>query len=444
MDTDILQQKDKKNNLLLYFIYSILFLSFLFSSYDTFLSFKVKGFTVRTSQLLLIIFMVIVLFQILFKNTPLVFPIGYNFLILWAFFILLFIPNTTLLSRNIGYGVWLIFHILLITVFVSYVNNEKAALTILKLYITSFFINSLLLNVVFILAFSKGITIPMFNLIWRGGIPRVALFSYEPSYFSTYLIAGLVLTIYLWIKDCKLFRHSYWLIVFIFIEVLAIFLSNARSGYIVFTMFILFLLFEQVYILIKKKRINYRYIIIIVIFFICIMFFYYTFKKVFKGAALEHIFLDTGIYKGSNLTVSSRLNAARDTFKVFLNHPFIGVSLGGIPAARGELLGQVITSQSAAKQFEGMTVLLEILAASCVIGFILFLLYFMKTLIKPLLENNIILKALVISLIIEFILLQFNQNIQRLYFWLHIAVLSMFYSIYGKGKERLMRLKTFW
>ena len=91
-----------------------------------------------------------------------------------------------------------------------------------------------------------------------------------------------------------------------------------------------------------------------------------------------------------------------------------------------------------------MTVLLEILAASGVIGFILFLLYFMKTLIKPLLENNIILKALVISLIIEFILLQFNQNIQRLYFWLHIAVLSMFYSIYGKGKERLMRLKTFW
>ena len=171
---------------------------------------------------------------------------------------------------------------------------------------------------------------------------------------------------------------------------------------------------------------------------------YYLFKRQYGTNVISRIFGGTGIFSTRSGTFTRRLLNAKETFKVFLSNPFIGVSLGGIPAGRGELIGKVITSQSEAKHLEGMSVLLEVLAASGVVGFIFFALYSIKLFFKPLFENNVLLKALAISLIFQFIMLQFNQNIQRLYFWLHVAVLSMAYQVHGKYKERFMRFKPFW
>ena len=42
-------------------------------------------------------------------------------------------------------------------------------------------------------------------------------------------------------------------------------------------------------------------------------------------------------------------------------------------------------------------------------------------------EQRNIMNALVISLIMELAILQLNQNILRLYLWIHIAVVSMYY-----------------
>lgn len=189
---------------------------------------------------------------------------------------------------------------------------------------------------------------------------------------------------------------------------------------------------------------NIRFVIMAVIFLIGAMSIFLLFKKEFKTNVIEQIFLETGIFTETNISSGRRLQDARSTFKVFLNHPVVGVSLGGIPAGRGELAGLIVTSQAQAKNMEGIVVLFEVLAASGIVGFIFFVLYFLKLTVKPVIKKNKILSALVISLIFEFIMLQFNQNILRLYFWVHVAMLSAFYHVYGKDKERFMRLKHFW
>lgn len=88
-------------------------------------------------------------------------------------------------------------------------------------------------------------------------------------------------------------------------------------------------------------------------------------------------------------------------------------------------------------------VFLEILAASGIFGFLPFILYIGILFVKPMqlvkkleLENQKILTALLFSLLSEIIILQFNQNILRPYFWLHIAILSAYFTI-SKQKAAL-------
>ncbi len=446
MTDNIPNQQLRRNHLESFLILPLIFMSFLLSSYDTFLSFTVKGFTVRTAQLTLFLFIGITIIKDVLIKKSISVPIGFNFLIVWTFFILLFIPNTTFLLRNIGYGIWLIFHIVLILSFCNCVRSEESALIVMKLYIISFFINSIFLIGEFIVAYFELFDIPFMPLSFRGRVPRVALFTYEPSYFATYLIPGLVLTIYLWIKNCRIFKKKnfFWLTFFQISGVIALFLSTGRSGYVVFFLFMVYLIFEHIYIFIKNKKFNVRLIIFIFIFLIGFSILFYIFKRHYGTDVFENIFGGTGIFTKGKASFTDRLNTGYNTFKVFLKHPVIGVSLGGIPSGRGESVGTVITSQAEAKNLEGMIVIIEVVASSGIVCFIFFILYFLKISVKPLFEDNMILKALAISLIFGFIILQFNQNIQRLYFWLHIAVLSMFYSVYGKGKERFMRLKSFW
>lgn len=136
----------------------------------------------------------------------------------------------------------------------------------------------------------------------------------------------------------------------------------------------------------------------------------------------------------SSHSVNERLQAAIDTFKVFLNNPFIGVSLGGIPSHRASLYGINISTQIEAKRFEGMNVLIELLAASGSFGFFFFLLFVLnliklhirlikkskKIFNKPSVLLSIT-NTLGISLIVEIFALTMNQNILRPYVWLNIA-----------------------
>src|SRR5262249_40687611 len=116
--------------------------------------------------------------------------------------------------------------------------------------------------------------------------------------------------------------------------------------------------------------------------------------------------------------------------------PFIGYSLGGIaPAIREQKHDTAIRTNLDAKQYEGNSVFIEVLAASGVIGFVPFVVYLITLLVKPSVlalaspePIRGVLLGLVWGLAIELVALQASQNILRPYLWFHIAIVSAAYA----------------
>ena len=148
------------------------------------------------------------------------------------------------------------------------------------------------------------------------------------------------------------------------------------------------------------------------------------------------IFLNgTGVSDVPAHSIVQRENSLEETIAVFLQHPLIGRSLGGVSSAIAENSGAVIHSFEESKNFEGMTVFAEILAASGVIGSIPFFVFLITTIRKPLTLARMappfyssLLRGLVRSLVFAWAVLQFNQNVLRPYLWTHVAMLATVYA----------------
>ena len=132
------------------------------------------------------------------------------------------------------------------------------------------------------------------------------------------------------------------------------------------------------------------------------------------------------------------------TWKVFLQSPWYGYSLGGIAPAIAELNGATSITQEIVKNYEGLCIFLEILAASGIIGFLFFVFFLSKILLSSLLLKKETKKRpqefsnfppislhnlLLIGLIAQLILLCLNQNVLRNYLWIHFAMLNVSFFI---------------
>jgi hypothetical protein len=143
-------------------------------------------------------------------------------------------------------------------------------------------------------------------------------------------------------------------------------------------------------------------------------------------------------------SASIRLDDFMNTWHVFEQSPWAGYSLGGIAPAIAQMKGYGSLTQDVVKNTEGMCVLVEVLAASGIIGFLFFTLFLGKVLLssKQLTRLNnqthnsrISLylnghRLLIAALIAQLILLCMNQNILRNYLWIHIAIVNLsFFSL---------------
>jgi hypothetical protein len=156
-----------------------------------------------------------------------------------------------------------------------------------------------------------------------------------------------------------------------------------------------------------------------------------------RNPAVILLFLNgTGLSDTAAHSVIQREDAFGDTLSAFAQHPIIGRSLGGVASGIAELHGETITSFEQSKQFEGMSIYAEVLAASGVFGILPFIWFSVSMIRKPLVLTRSadplvrgILRASVRSLLYGLLILQFNQNILRPYLWVHLAILASTYSV---------------
>jgi hypothetical protein len=362
---------------------------------------------------------------------------------IWFLFQILFIPAAGFWPKSLGYCLWLLLNFGLLFSYVQLFGDNFILLTrVLRWYVYSFALIASFGIVQFILPvlgfgglFVKQWWIP-------GELARVNGFSYEPSYFATYLLVGFVFTGALRRNRSSLLPSINLLAIY-WLTAVGIILSSSRMG-IVFLFadvflsqlkpwFSFFADFLKGHIIFFKLRALLPSFLSIAFLGVIVVG---ASTAIERSPAIALMFLNgTGISDTAAHSVIERENALGETLTVFLEHPLIGRSLGGVSAAIADLQGEKVNSFEASKNFEGMSVFAEALAASGVIGIIPFVWFLVTTILKPVrlarLASpfySVLLRALVRSLVFAWAILQFNQNMLRPYLWVHIAILVTVYT----------------
>lgn len=413
----------------------LLSISLFTASFDLFLDIHIGGFTVRLTQAAMIAFMGLTLMGSLLRGKATL-PLGFKPLLLWTLFLILFIPNTTYILRNILYTFWLFFSILGIYTVVQFINSVDRLRLALRIYVASF---------VFVASFGLiqwavgflGISLLTMQWYFPGRMARINGFCYEPSFFVFYLIQGFILVAYLREKRSTLFSKKAFSLCHYAI-LTAIILSTARSGWLICALwysrpglFFLGHLFKGQFHLLyfKKSLIRVLPPLLGIILIAFILVYYFSITVFISGLGLFGL--------GGSHSSLTRWNDFLDLVTVFEQSPLIGYGLGGVNAAVGKLHGVLVETYEEAKSFEGVGVFAQILAASGLIGFIPFALYVYQLIQKPLKllkslddpELKKIVMGMTVALVFALIVLQSGQNILRPYLWYHIALLSASYAV---------------
>lgn len=416
----------------------ILYLLLLFTaSFDRFLNLKLGGFSLRIFYFFSISIFVINLLNGKFKNFRFR-TLGIQYLIIWIIILAISIPNTNLISRNIGYFLWFLFSIIILfnmSVETNETFDDEDQL--LRFFIYSFLFVSIfgILQFVFGLFGISILTVQF----WKTNLPRINGFSAEPSYFATYLSIGWNLMFYLIVNKVKISKFQIPIFTIITISII---LSSSRTGILICSVSSLLYFIYKNFTFLKSGFLNRK---ILIIFSSILMFFFSTIAYIYVNFdKYKFLFNGLGLFGTASHSSKGRLNGISNTFEVFLNNPIWGVGLGGVASGIAENKGITISNQLEAKQFEGAGAQIEVLAASGIIGFIFFVIFmflnfYLSTKLssqlksKGFYDESKIIKSIIYSFIMLNIALSVVPNILRPYYWLTLGVLQYyFFTFYNK------------
>lgn len=371
----------------------LIFLSILLIGSDIF-SIKIGGSTIRIVQGILIIIVGIMIYKKKFEMTCLV-P-----------FIIFIISNliSLLVSVDIKgsslYIMWTIYsYICVFCLFYSWARR-KTNLEVYKIWRMTYYIQGVMVILQFFLV---GLGFNILSYQRYKGIPRPALWFYEPSYIATYFIVffGISLYMYLNTKEKRYRKDT------IFATIFLCFITST-SGFIGMGIAIF------VCIIASKKSILKKIIDIIscsIVAGIIVGIVSIIYPKIIE------IFIGRIFTQGITASAGNRVVNWGKAYKVYTTHKLFGVG----PNAYMTYTGAKVPATN---------VTLEILACLGIIGLITFLIFIGSILLKSrtkILENNSeywLSKAIVVGFIIFIIVLQFNQNYLRLYMWMQMGFIA--------------------
>jgi hypothetical protein len=269
----------------------------------------------------------------------------------------------------------------------------------------------------------------------RYTLARINVFSYEPSFFATYMLMGCFIWFIIWIRNNDLLKYRGIMLLTVGT---ATFLSSSRLGWIGIFVIVIYGLFEFFGYYSKHRR-STRQQAKFFIFFLCgiLLVTAAILYMIQDPERFDFLFGGTGIFDTSDSSLSIRFERTIQTVRVFIDKPvniLFGVGPGGVG---GYLIANPEKFQIFKEGFENLwkreanTVFIELLASVGIIGS-LFFFWFIINIFKRLWilykNNNLISHyrtvclALFWGLAIELFILQFNQNYLRPYLWLHIGI----------------------
>jgi len=421
----------------------VLILALVTASFDIFLNVNVAGFNLRASQILLWFPALIAVGRVL-QGQRIEWPLGFTWLVWWVFIILWLIPLGPFWMRSAGYGAWLLLNVLAVFTIVQLFSTPPRVHLLVRWYLYGFGFVAAFGLVQFSLPL-VGLPAPLVTQWWIPGLlARINGFSYEPSFYATYLLIGWIVVTYLLANKGDVMPRSHlWAITGLL--TLALILCSSRMGLLMMILWTVPQIGKMVRYVTARFGGGALLLLGLSVFGVGAMAIALAWHTG-KLGQLNFLLGGTGLAGTPAHSVAHRLDNFFDTLRAFVASPWLGYSLGGVAVALGALRGVTITSNEIAKLHEGVSVFGEVLAASGLIGFVPFTVYIVLLIYRPFrlaarLDSSqaTLLRGLAWALVFEFIILQFNQNILRPYLWFHIAILSAAFAAFSRQEPLLSR-----
>jgi len=410
---------------------------FFTSSFDKFLSLDL-GPNIRIAQLVSLAFIAAALLTHR-MGLMMEMPLGAPWLLAWCAIQLAFVPVADFWQKSLAYCVWLVLNVGLSFAMVSvFAGNPERLQTLLKIYLLSFVFVASFGIIQFALPIMGGPALLVEQWWLLGRVPRVNGFSYEPSYYATYLIMGLVCLGSLRRSGVTEFQTRKWTFAYV-LMIIAMIVCSSRIGIAFVLLEVLIRPVRSLAKIVRRPSLVLGFHVSgrkILLAAACVWIGYVAIGKVTdwfddNPVPIEMVVEGTGLLGTASHSVDERQDHFADTLQAIADHPWMGSSLGGVTESIASYVGFRPQNFEETKRFEGQSIFAEVVAASGIPGSIPFFCFVVIYLAAPLKLVRAAspfqaawLRALVLSLVFEWAILQFNQNILRLYLWVHIAVLA--------------------
>lgn len=409
-----------------------IFLSIITCSFDIFANVIIAGLNFRFCQFVLLPVMIFLLYSII-RSRKIKGFLGMEYLLIWLAFQIIFVFRSPDLSNAVAYVLWLIFNIWTVYLIYYYTDVAFTIEELMVIYLNSFFFMAVL-GIIQMFLFFCNINLYV-TQYWNKYLCRINGFTYEPSYYATYMLMGFVMYAYLLEKGNEnIMKQKVLAIKFVFVAV-AIVLSSSRMGWLMMVVWLYIRGINLLMHFVKKRKGGWSYkqvVLLVSIILFILLSLYAIWIKLFKNGPLSFLLSGMGVYGKPAHSVKSRISGLLQTLEIFMENPFLGVSLGGVDPAVVQRNGMVYNNS-----LNGcaMSIIGELLVSSGIIGLIPFMLYIGK-LIKgtkwwrkdfDLCRLANVYRAVEWALIFELLILCFNQNILRVYVWIHIGILCALY-----------------
>ena len=199
-------------------------------------------------------------------------------------------------------------------------------------------------------------------------------------------------------------------------------------------------IFLIIYYPIYRKNLTAKYLMRVAMILSFISIIAYAVIRLISGDNNTILLEGTGLKGTVAGSVDGRMEGIIGYLDLFIKQPLIGYSIGGVAGAVANSKGysnldiDSLRDEPGRNSILGSNVTLDIALGTGIIGLLIFLYFLHSITLKQLVYYNrrknharnnyttILFLAACFSLLLEFIALQFNQNILRNYFWLQIAL----------------------
>jgi hypothetical protein len=421
-------------------VHWLVVLSLFTASFDVILNVDLGG-SVRFSQILMIAVCFAALARMIQTGTVL-WPRGSTALVLWVFIQALFVPLSGVVTIGFEFFAMLLFTVAGLFAIVQLYGQSAHTEALLRMYLLSFVFVACAGLLQFTLVLLHLHSFLVTQWIVHDRLARINAFSYEPSYFATYLIIGWIMLIELRFSNARITQGRGWQWATVLVTA-ALFLSTSKTAWVFMILELVARVSPPLWRATRAfvRRLRQGHIRIHIP----------GRKLVFGGTVLACLLLGvvvgisrlvrdpaiflsgTGLARQPAHSVQARLGTAIATWGAFKDHPYVGRSLGGVSIYMASRNGIEVTTMEMVRQFWGFPVIMDVLLASGVFGVIPFLIFLYANTFGALKlatrhwpqERARWLRALARAMIFEWGLLMVDQNLLRVYLWYHFAMVAL-------------------